>query len=321
MSLLVISGNDSFRRNRLLRTTTQKLCSQGARLLDLRGGENELQPLLGTVGLFFPESVVVVLRDPSKEPLEVLIHQWKSPNENVMVICDYDGTIPTSTKFYKELASLLPKTSWKEFEAPSDFKRDEYAQDFVVSEAKSLGVSIDPSLAKALVDRVGNDFGVLSFEVWKAGLITPKGTGISAGTLRSTISHKRKPTGSALVDSIGTRNLVWTLKEFEKITSFYGKDDPTMPITLPILGPTFLKWVQAASLSSEGFSPQAAAELVGSNPWVWETKVLPYALNWGVDGCGTLVSIVGESQRDVMQGKLFVWDRFQVRILDHLRGK
>lgn len=321
MSLLVISGNDEFRRQRLLRTTIQKLALKGAQSLNLEGGTGELQSILGSVGLFFPESVVVTLSEPDKEPQEVLLQQWKSPNENVMVICLHEGNIRTTSKFYKDVVSVLPKNSWKEFESAPEYKRDDLATDFAVSEAKSQGVTLDPTLAKALVDRVGNDLGVIYFEVMKASVVTPKGSGISAATLRSTLSHKRDSKGSILVESIGTKNLVWTLKELEKIRSFYGSEDPTMAIAGQFLGPSFLKWLQAASLSKEGFSASAAAELVGANPWVWENKILPFALNWGVDGCKDLVSLVGTSQRNLMSGQLFVWDHFQVRLLDLLRGK
>lgn len=321
MSLLVISGNDDFRRQRLLRITIQKLGLKGAKSIDVVGGTGELQSILGSVGLFFPESVVVTLSDPEKEPQEVLIQQWKSPNENVMVVCVHEGNVKTSSKFFKDVVSVLPKNSWKEFESPPEYKRDDVASDFAVAEAKSHGVTLDPSLAKALVDRVGNDFGVVSFEVMKASLITPKGSGIASATMRSTISHRKDAKGVGLVESIGTRNLVWTLKEMEKVQSFYGHEDPTMAISGQFLGPTFLKWLQAASLSHEGFNPHAAAELVGANPWVWENKILPYALNWGVDGCQQLVSLVGSAQRNVMSGQMFVWEHFQVRILDLLRGK
>jgi len=262
----------------------------------------------------FEASTLAVVENPEKLPPEIISEQIQSPDPKIVLLLVTENDKPSGPVF-----DLVPKTNIKLFHLPPFYKLDEYAADFAVLEAKARGNSIDPSLALALVKKVGSDLGVVSFEVQKASIFAGPGVAITASHLRETMAALSETDGTAIVDALGFKEVKRLSVELGKYRASRG-GDPTIELCGRVLTPTLTRWLQAAHLSEAGLSPAAAAGSVGSNPWYWEHKILPPALRWKVSGCAKLIRAVAKSQALLFQGAVSPFSYLEASLLALFEG-
>lgn len=313
-NLLLVSGSDDFRRERVVRQITRKRVSSGWKSEVLNGDDPSLEVSLGAVGILFAEKRVIVIRHPEKAPLSLLQAQITEPNRDVLLVLDHEGEIKASSLFYKNFVSKLPKGVAKNFTEVPSYKARDDAYQFVMEEVSALGNTLEEALAYVLVDRVGTDLGVLSFELLKASLFAGEKNPITSNVLRATMAPLMDLGGQPLLDAISDCNRPKTMLELRRI-ELSGGSDQTIRICGAFLSPSFLRWMAAIHLHQSGVSPANAAGRASANPWYWEHKILAPALRWGYRGCRVLVEAVAEAQTAVFQGVLSPWNILEVRLL------
>ena len=301
---LLVAGTDAHRRRVFIRDFLSKCSKEGFSPYPLDGADRGgLLTLLGTVGVLFPNPTIAVITRPEKVAAEDLAGHLRSPTPSLVILLVSEADKPSGG-----VLDRFPSAQTKLFPLPAFYKLDEHAADFARETAKSRGVDLPDGLARALVKRVGNDLGVVSFEVDKAvRLASVLGVKLLEPIhLRGSMASLTELDGSSLAESLGTRSARLISDELFRYRGS-KKADPTIEVCGKVLTPTVLRWLQAAYLLSRGTSAAGAAGRVGSNPWYWEHKVLPHAKNWGVEGCRGLLEVISTSQKAVFEGSISPW--------------
>lgn len=270
-----------------------------------------LQTLVATVGVLFPNPTVAVISNPEKVHPDDVADHLREPNPSLVLLLVSDADKPSG-----KVLDGFPVAQTKIFSLPPFYKLDEHAADYARGLAKSRGVDLPDGLARAMVKRVGNDLGVVSFEVDKVvRLATALGvTLVEPQHLRATLAPLSELDGTSVADALGTRNARVISDELLRYKGS-KKGDPTIELCGRTLSPTVLRWLQAAYLHGQGVTPAGAAGRVGSSPWFWENKVLPSARMWGVKGCRDLLKVIAQAQVAVFEGAISPWASLESGLL------
>lgn len=301
---LLVSGTDAHRRRLFVRDFLTKCVANGYSIQPVDGADRgALQSLFSTVGILFPNPTVAVVTRPEKiDPSEVGSHlQESNPLLTLLLVSEAD-------KPSGGILDGFPPSQTKTFSLPPFYKLDEYAAEYARTVSKSLGVDLPDALSRAMVKRVGNDLGVISYEAEKAARLA-RSLGVSVlepAHIKGTIASLSELDGGAAVEALGMKNAKSLSDELSRYKSS-KKGDPTIEFCGRSLTPSVFRWLQAATLHSRGWSVPAAAGRVGASPWYWENKILPVARVWGVGGCRDLLSVISRSQIAVFEGSVRPW--------------
>jgi DNA polymerase III delta subunit len=309
---LLVCGSDAHRRRVFLREFTTRCVSEGWSLNPLDGADrNGLVSLLSTVGVLFPTPTVAVITRPEKVSPDDVRDHLQSPEPSLCLLFVSESDKPSGG-----VLDGFPQAQIKSFSLPPFYKLDEHAAEFSIALAKSRGVNLPDRLARALVRAVGNDLGVLSYEVDKVSrLASALGDSDIAPThLKGTIAPLTEMDGTTLVEALGTRSRKALSDELSRYKAS-KKGDPTVELCGRTLTPSVFRWLQAATLHAKGISVASAAGRVGSSPWYWEHKVLPPAKVWGIDGCRELLESVARAQTAVFSGFVSPWGLLESSLL------
>ena len=301
---LLVGGTDAHRRRVFIREFIAKCSREGFTSHPLDGGDRGgMQNFMATVGVLFPIPTLLVVSNPEKITPEDVQGHLQSPISSLVLLLVSEQDKPSGG-----ILDGFPANHTKLFNLPPFYKLDEYAAEYARELAKSRGVSLPDGLARAMVKLVGNDLGVVSFEVDKVvRLASALGvTMVEAGHLKATLAPLSEMDGTSLVDALGARNIRTISDELSRYKRS-KKGDPTIEVCGRVLTPAVLRWFQAAYYHSHGVTPAGAAGRVGSSPWYWEHRVLPCARNWGVDGCRTLLGVIATAQESVFSGAVSPW--------------
>jgi len=309
---LLVAGSDGHRRRVFVRDFISKVVKDGYLLHPLDGSDRSgLQEVISSVGVLFSNHTLVVVTNPEKLRSEDVSDHLKDPSPYLLLLLVSEEDKPTG-----EVLDGFPAAHTKMFSLPPFYKMDEYAADYARELCRSRGVTLSDGLARALVKKVGNDLGVVSFEVDKAvRLVQALGTtSLEPTHVKATMAPLVELDGGNLVDALGTRNRRLISDELSRYKKS-KKGDPTIEVCGRSLTPAILRWLQAAYLQGKGVSPASAAGRVGSSPWYWEHRVLPCARSWGVEGCTELLAVVASSQEAVFSGALHPWGVLESGVL------
>lgn len=309
---LLVAGTDAHRRRVFVRDFTAKCVASGYTVQPVEGADRgALQSIVGTVGVLFPNPTLVVVTRPEKVHSDDVGDHLRDPNPLLTLLLLSEEDKPSGG-----ILDGFPAAQTKTFTLPPFYKLDEYAADYAQGCAKARGVDLPDALARAMVRRVGNDLGVVSFEVEKAvRLATALGVKVlEPSHLKGTLAPLTELDGSTVADALGTRNARLLADELARYKAS-KKGDPTIELCGRTITPTVFRWLQAATLHARGWSIPAAAGRVGASPWYWENKVLPVARTWGVDGCREIITVVSRAQGAVFDGTISPWSILESGLL------
>ena len=196
----------------------------------------------------------------------------------------------------------------------STFKRAKTRKDrrgaatrFAAVEAKRLGFPFGADgLADNLVGVIGDDLGIVAFEVMKAatlakalGLVT-----ISKEILQATIRVSAEVDLSPTIDALALRDVAGVLRGLARMDAA-TVGDAGMLVLRAKGGATeaALTWLRIASLPP-GLSDADVAESVGTPLWAVQKRDLPAARRWGVAGLRRLVRALAEVERGIVEGRI-----------------
>ena len=309
---LLVAGTDAHRRRMFVRDFITKCVKEGYVTHPLDGNDHDgLQSLVATVGVLFPNLTLAVISHPEKINSEDVADHLREPNSCLVLLLVSEVDKPTGG-----ILDGFPAAQTKLFSLPPFYKLDEHAADYARERAKAEGIDLPDGLARALVKKVGNDLGVVFFEVDKAVRLA-RALGVKVLEpvhIRGILAALTELDGSSVVDALGTRNVRLISDELLRY-KISKRVDPTIELCGRTLTPTVFRWLQAAYLQSKGISPSGAAGRVGASPWYWEHKVLPCARNWGIGGCRELLGVIARAQTAVFDGTLRPWGILEVGIL------
>jgi DNA polymerase III delta subunit len=173
------------------------------------------------------------------------------------------------------LKSLMGVSDKEAFEEPKAYKKEEWCADLLGKMAKGRGLTISPAICKSIVQRVGQDIGVLKFEVLKLSLVA-SGSEITAQEVVGVISPLSEMSGTALIDAVFSKNPTTFLKACLRFES-NRKTDPTISLTNGLLQHSLISALEVRLCLDKGLSAGDIASRLGSHPFVVENTLIPQA--------------------------------------------
>lgn len=298
MPVLLVHGTDEFLKRRQVNRVRRVKERDGWTVSEIDGEESGVLDSVFSMSLMFGSNRLYIVSNPEKLPAKEVAAHIAEPDEKVILLL-----VSEAEKQIGEVLGLVPSTHVRTFNLPPFYKMEEYAAKFVVNEVKARGNAIEERLALNLVQKVGDDLGVLSYEVEKVCTLVGPGAEIAPAHLRGTLAALAETEGGGIVEALGAKDLTRLSAELNRYLESRG-GDPTIELCGRVLTPNFVRWLQASSLFEAGMSPAAAAGSVAANPWYWEHKVLPLAMRWRTSGCARLLRIVAKAQTLVFSGAI-----------------
>lgn len=283
-----VAGSDDFMVRRYIKEWTTHLESQGYKTTQCLPGE--LGEELSAAGLSDAKRHFVVESPDVKEDGDTLF----PPMDGIVVTLVFGDKLP------KKWEELLKPHKVTTFDDVPPHKQGDRALAFLAQEVRRQGLELAPELQKALVSKVGTDRGVLSFEVWKAGLLASPSKVITLETLAGSIAPMLDAEIEPFVEALKRKNDQKIFRALAHISDT-APADPTIKLCRYVLE-MFVPILQACSCLGLGMADEDAAQACKTNPWVYRNKVKPVAQHLGEDRCVALVNVFADTERDVKLG-------------------
>jgi len=314
---MVVCGSADFFCRRSVQATLKQAVDMGYEVsqTDLASLADQLNGLMAMFGtstrqLFWAKVSGKV--DPG-----ILTSQQSADSQAPRLLLWYEGEPDARTAFAKHL-DKLPKGVVKKYTAPSDFKADEEATTFLVKEMKGHGYNLPPNLAAAMVERAGNDCGVLSFEATKLAMLLKSEestTDITPQHVAKSLASLGDATAIQFIEALKSRNPKQIARVLTRIRRMATNGSGAVKEMVGRSLSTLLLTLQAADFHERNKDPKEAAVFVGENPWYYENKILPFAKAWGKQRLLELVRHFCLSDRQAVRGVVDPWVAFEAGIL------
>jgi DNA polymerase III delta subunit len=286
--VIVVSGGSDFLRNRTVKQTVQTALQKGYRLVNINVG-NEISFFTLFNGLF-TEATVAVLESSaqrkkdsvwSEEVLSMVLDHHKTGDaQDLVLIVEHVGDAD-ATSFAGMVAAALPKALHKVYAVPPWWKEKEIACRFLVTELQNHNKNISPELAEQVIQKVGSELGLLSFEALKFSMLldVDQRTEVLATDVASVMAPFGGDHWDAFRSALGTKNIKQLMRACANIRS--GPDKDAIQLAIGTITSLVIKWLHAAALHAQGVSPEEAAQRIGMHPFPYKHTLLPPALYWG----------------------------------------
>lgn len=286
--------------------------AEGWHVTKVSGTDREaLATLMGGSSLLMSSGpTLAVITEPEKVPLTLLESYTASPDPDLVLLLYVEGSLDGRTKFGQWVKK---QKSSKAFEIPKDYKLPEEAAKFAVTEATRHGKKLDLRLAEQLVERVGTDLGVVTFEIDKFVILAnlEKSDSLTPKIINAGMASILPAMVGPVISALGLRQVGVLARALNRVYQS-NKDDPTMPVCR-FVGESATRWMQASHL--DGVSSSEAAEMIGIHSWRYENMILPVARRWGRAGTVRLVKDLAATERALLSGVVSPWNVLSTRLL------
>jgi len=186
--------------------------------------------------------------------------------------------------------------------------RERAAVKFATQEAARNKIELPENVAEALVSLIGDDLGVVSFELEKAFTLARarKLSEVSAALVRETIRPSTEVDLRPLMGALVQMDPVGISKALVRLPG---------PEVLPLLlrgkgGPAdvSLVWLQAAELMAQGSGPEEISSRLNQPKWAVEKEILPAAKRWGKPRLLRLVVSLSKVESALFRGAPSAWN-------------
>lgn len=311
--VLVISGACSAPRERFLSKFVSTMQASGWRPLWISGNDIAGYGSAFVGSMFVTEKILLIVEEPG-DKLAPLIkeHHEAGDGSEVVIVMLFRGSAKTSATVDKLVASL--KAQRKDFPEAPPWEQPKIAAAFALEEARFQGKVLSPGLADVLVQRVGSDQGVLSFEILKARMLADSlgKAEIDGAVLKQSMAVLAEANVMSLLDVLMGRQqqrIAAALKVIKSTT----KGDPTMKVCR-MLGSQVVRVAAVAVMSAKGLGKADMATALG----VKEGSIYAaqqHASRMPEESARRLVQILAESERAVLNGGQAPWIGLCARLL------
>ena len=309
--VVVLSGTVEFLRIRELKKAIGAADRTKRQVQYVEGADrDELSSILSSTGIFFTGKNLVVVSTPDKIDLD-LVWDHHERGENVTsLLLHHEGTIKANTKFGKLIKKLPPKNV-ASFAAPKAWEQEQYAVEFLAAEAKSRKLKLDLRLAAGMVQNIGVDYGILSFEMDKiAMLISAEGDGneITSEHVKSVMAAFSELGAMPVVEALGRRDLKGLSRALANMRRTHaGHPSGATLKACGLLSHNVTTWLHTASLLSQGANTEEISERIKLHPFVVRKNILPVARRWSEGVLSALLNAIAGVERGVRLGHVNPW--------------
>lgn len=298
--IFLLHGNDGFLLNRRLQELKQQMGAQGYDVSDMMVGPDCLQTAQGSV--FFTAKKAIVVRDADKD-IDICLQLIKMVDADLIVVFYMERKLRKTSKLIK----AVPKDNVQSFEKPDKaYKMDEYAQKFIISEAKRLKTPLEKSaIAQAIVTRCGVDLGTLRWEIYKASVLatSQSRSQITVADIKGTICPIEQIGPFGMLSALEAKNATGFMRAAKRCEMTSGRD-PTMG-AIALLYPAIMQWLSIYELSQQGNTNAEIAAEMKMNPWLVGKMITP-ANRWGFKS-RNLLCVLAKTEKAVKSGAAYSW--------------
>jgi len=252
----------------------------------------------------FGQSVLLLVEGASTLPLSV-VEEFAARTDNAAaLVVVHEGEV-NPDKF--PCPPVLPLYRLVFNRPGSRRDREKAALKFVGDEVARAKMTVPEQVVAALVSLVGDDLGMLSFEVVKATTlarargVTMLDAKLFGSVLRPAADADLRPVTAALAarDTVGLTKSLLRLR-----TASEGSGDPVMLLLKAKGGPAdqALSWLQTAHLLDSGANVEEISARLSTPKWAVEKDLIPTAKKWGTASLSRLVADLARVEGALLLG-------------------
>jgi DNA polymerase III delta subunit len=320
--VVVLSGDETFLRVRELRAAIGAADETGRSVEYAEGSSrDEISRVLSSTGVFFQQDVLLVVERP--EPVDsslVLAHHERGSNA-VCLLLYHEGKIKSGTGLAK-VADGLPARLVAKFDKPKPWEENERAVDFCLAEAARRKIRLSESLSRGIVQYVGTDLGMLTFEIEKLSML------LSAESRQEATQKDVKAVLGAFSE-LGPKPVVDALERRDPKAlghalasvrrTHAGNLGGATLRTCAFVSNAAATWLHVVALDAEGANLEEVATRVNKHPFLVRKTLLPVAKRWGEGGLTSLLKSIARVERSVKVGHLSPWVQLECALLNACR--
>jgi DNA polymerase III delta subunit len=315
--VVVIGGTEDFLVQREV-NRAMRIASSSGITLEITNSIGEVSAAL-EFSTAFGTPTLIITGPSSVSPDLVVAHQEAAPNRVCLLV-----VVPAAVEEEKfPFLAGVPGGYIVEHNRPTKKAgKAKLAARFAQAEAAALlkfKGALSGDLAEAIVGAVGDDLGVVAFEISKASaLARHRGeTSISTTLVRATIRPNQGVELGPLRDSMRARNPVSTAAALRRIKIGAGAGDPLMLLLRARGGPAdlALSWYQATLLKEGGADIGEICGRMSLPKWIVEKDLLPAIRRWDSASLRRLIKDLARVERGVFEGAPSPWIACETALL------
>jgi len=288
-------------------------------------GPDALSETLSGMGALFGDPPLYYCETTSSKLDVATLERQAQAKDGTVLLLWLDGKVDERTALAKFLKKL-PSDSCTLYNLSPEYKRADEALSFLIDQACTRKLKIHTELCKAIIERVGPDFGVLHFEMEKLEHLchAENTTEITVSLVSRSLAALGDVSPDHLYDailSLNSKNLHKVLSRIKKMSS---NTAPSVKEFSGRLQGRLILAVQAANFRDRGVDSKSAALQLGQNAWYYENKILAPLSKFSEKFLVSLLLHFAQSDRMVMLGAQDPWVYFETglfRLLKEFRGK
>lgn len=306
-----ISGDEEFLRDRQLRTALAAASVTG-RQVEWASAE-EVPERMGEAFLY-PKGMLIICDEPEKlDPEMVREHR----DDSITLVLYRKGALAKKTP----VRDVVPNPYRFHHDQPKSYKMQEHRAAFVISEAKTRWEMNWPkNLAEALVSKVGDDLGMLSFEVMKVCLYRKVlgGTDITPDVVLPVMWKYGQVRIEPLIEALAALDEKAVLKVCSQLRKNMTSDG-ALAIPNTWVGNTALQWLHAAAMEAGGSPPEECAQRMGVHSYLYTNIIGPQSRKWGEKGAKGLLRRMAYIERARKRSHVDPWVEFEIALVQSCR--
>lgn len=300
-NVVAISGAEAFLRTRALRTVLADQTDKHGTVYEVDASVPGGITTAFSYAALSGEPILAVVHNPDKD-LPSIEQHLQTGDTFVTLLLYYEGEPKENSKFGKFLVSLGPDNHRFSVSAKI-WEQEDAAESFCIAEARTHKLKMSSVLARSLVEHVGVDMGMLSFEILKAAMLA-KADGskeITKPVLRACLATVSEGGIQQVVDALAARNAQKLSKALNRVFSTHK--DPLILLCRTIENKAY-SWLPFVKAREDGLTPKEAAEALGINPWFYTNKLFPQTTRWGTPDILRLMQAMATSERSLLRGSV-----------------
>ena len=315
-AVVLLSGAEEFLRTRELKKAINAADRTGREVEYVDGADRDaLSGILSSSGIFFKSKSLIVVNNPEKVDPDLVLAHHDRGGSSACILLHCDGDFKAKGPLGK-IAKKLPKNFVAKFGVPKPWEADEHAAAFLVAEAQRKKLKLAEPLALGMVQNIGTDYGILSFEIEKIQrLIQADGDQtkeISPKHVKQTIAGFSSLGPMPIVDALGKKDLKGLARALSNMRRTHnGALSGAALRASALVGHNVTTWLHASSLLGQGAASEEISERLKLHAFVVRKNILPVARRWSQSSLVELLNSIAAVERSVRSGRANPWVEFE----------
>lgn len=304
-AVVLLYGNDDFHLRREEQRAKYASSVTGRVVEDVEAGAQVISDRKDEM-LWSPQKVLLVVHDPENMGPEDIAQHAKGRDNSVAVLLIHKGDIGKGE--FSKIIKGVPQKYRIRYNPPAKYKMVESASTFMVEELRGHGKEMSSQLAESMVNRIGTDLGVLSFEALKINAYMDalgEGPEVERHHVVRVLAQISNGDVDKFIDALERARVPMVVQQIALVREAMGDDGLFQFIGLLQYKAT--TWLQAADCIRQGLSESEGAARLSVSPWLYKNSYLPAARRWGLANIKNLIHNLSIAKAAVPRAHVSPW--------------